>query len=48
MYSKYSYSEIATNLGFCSQSHFGKHFKLITQLTPKQFRDKYGIRDYIQ
>lgn len=48
MYSKYSYSEIATNLGFCSQSHFGKNFKSITQRTPKQFRDKYGIRDYIQ
>ncbi|MDR6724400.1 AraC-like DNA-binding protein [Paenibacillus amylolyticus] len=48
MYSKYTYSEIATNLGFCSQSHFGKNFKSITQLTPKQYREIYGVRDYIQ
>lgn len=48
MYSKYSYSEIATNLGFCSQSHFGKNFKNVTQLTPKQYRETYGVRDYIR
>lgn len=48
MYSKYSFSEIATNLGFCSQSHFGKNFKNVTQLTPKQYRETYGVRDYIQ
>lgn len=46
-YSKYSYSEIATNLGFCSQSHFGKNFKEVTQLTPKQYREAYGVRKYI-
>ncbi|OKP99958.1 helix-turn-helix domain-containing protein [Paenibacillus sp. P46E] len=45
IYSKHSYSEIATNLGFCSQSHFGKNFKNVTQLTPKQYREAYGVKD---
>lgn len=44
IYSKYSYSEIAANLAFCSQSHFGKHFKEVTNLTPKQYREAFGVR----
>ncbi|AZK47551.1 helix-turn-helix domain-containing protein [Paenibacillus lentus] len=44
VYSKYSYSEIAANLAFCSQSHFGKHFKEVTNLTPKQYREAFGVR----
>ena len=43
-YSNYTYSEIATYLGFASQSHFGKHFKKITGYTPRQYRDNFGRR----
>ncbi|MOA32976.1 DNA-binding transcriptional regulator ChbR [compost metagenome] len=47
IYSEYSYSEIATNLGFCSQSHFGKKFKSVTQLTPREYRHTYGVKSLI-
>ena len=46
IYSNFSYSEIATYLGFCSQSHFGTQFKRNTELTPKQYREKYGVRTF--
>lgn len=41
-YSPYSYSEIAAYLGFSSQSHLGKVFKKYTQMTMRQYREKYG------
>lgn len=41
-YSPYSYSEIAAYLGFSSQSHLGKVFKKYTQMTLRQYREKYG------
>lgn len=44
IYSEYTYSEIATSLGFCSQSHFGKIFKEVAGITPKQYRDTYGMK----
>ncbi|WP_019910994.1 helix-turn-helix domain-containing protein [Paenibacillus sp. HW567] len=44
IYSEYSYSEIATSLGFCSQSHFGQNFKEVTRLTPRQYREVYGVK----
>jgi AraC-like DNA-binding protein len=47
IYSSYSYIEIATYLGFSSQSHFGKHFKNITGFTPKQHRDNYGVNEFL-
>lgn len=46
LYSTYSYSEIAAYLGFASQSHLGKHFKAITQMTMKQFRDYYSATEF--
>lgn len=46
MYSHYSYSTIATYLGFSSQSHLGKQFKQITGLTLQQYRRKYGKKDF--
>jgi AraC-like DNA-binding protein len=46
IYSQYSYIEIATYLGFASQSHFGKHFRNITGFTPKQYRDCYGVKEF--
>lgn len=46
-YSPYSYIEIATYLGFSSQSHLGKVFKKYTGMTLRQYREKYG-RDRIQ
>lgn len=41
-YSPYSYIEIATYLGFSSQSHLGKVFKKYTGMTLQQYRRKYG------
>ena len=46
VYSHYSYSAIATYLGFSSQSHLGKQFKQITGLTLQQYRRKYGKKDF--
>lgn len=45
-YSPYTYSEIAAYLGFSSQSHLGKVFKKLTGLTLKQYRDRYGVREF--
>ena len=42
-YSPYSYIEIATYLGFSSQSHLGKVFKKWTGMTLRQYRDQYGV-----
>jgi AraC-like DNA-binding protein len=41
IYSEYSYSEIASTLGFTSQSHLGTHFKQFTGLTLHQYRNQY-------
>ncbi|MFC3927759.1 helix-turn-helix domain-containing protein [Streptococcus caprae] len=41
-YSDKTIDEIATSLGFCNQSYFGKIFKKHTQYTPLKFRQKFG------
>lgn len=41
-YSEYKIEDIANYLGFCSQSYFGKVFREYENLTPNQFRQKYG------
>lgn len=41
IYSDYSFSEIATYLGFSSQSHLGKVFKCSAGQTLQEFRRKY-------
>lgn len=41
-YSQYTYLEIASYLGFSSQSHLGKQFKAATGMTLQQFRNKYS------
>ena len=41
-YSEYKTEDIANYLGFCSQSYFGKVFREYENLTPNQFRQKYG------
>ena len=41
IYSDYGYEEIASYLGFASQSHLGSTFKRLTGMTPRQYRDKY-------
>ncbi|MFQ9939437.1 MAG: helix-turn-helix domain-containing protein [Blautia hansenii] len=46
-YSNYSYIEIASYLGFSSQSHLGKQFKAQTGMTLKQYRDKYHVREFL-
>ena len=42
IYSDYSYIEIATYLGFSSQSHLGTQFKKHTGYTLRQYREIYG------
>lgn len=44
IYSKYDYIEIATYLGFSSQSHLGKVFKKFTGMTPGEFRNEKGVK----
>lgn len=46
IYSDFSYIDIATYLGFSSQSHLGKQFKAHTGYTLKQFRDKFGAEGF--
>lgn len=48
IYSRYTYSEIATYLGFSSQSHLGKQFKKITGLTLRQYREHYGVKEFLK
>ena len=43
MYSDHSYSEIASCLGYSSQSHFGRQFKALTGMTPHRYRELYGV-----
>lgn len=45
VYSDYTYSEIATYLGFSSQSHMGTQFKKFTGMTLREYRNKYHIQD---
>ena len=45
-YSEYSYSEIATYLGFSSQTHLNEHFKRITGMTPGEYRRKYKDKNF--
>jgi transcriptional regulator GlxA family with amidase domain len=35
-------AEISTHLGFCSQSHFGRTFKMMAGLTPLAYRYRFG------
>lgn len=47
IYSNSTYIVIATNLGFSSQSYFTQKFRESTGLTPKKFRDLYGVTNII-
>ncbi|MGE9880689.1 helix-turn-helix domain-containing protein [Blautia obeum] len=47
IYSHYSYIEIATYLGYSSQSHLGKQFKEETGYTMRKYRETYGMKDFI-
>ena len=47
IYSKYQYIEISAYLGFSSQSHLGTQFKEVTGMTLKQYRDCYGVKEFI-
>lgn len=46
-YSPYSYIEIATYLGFSSQSHLGKVFRKYTGMTLRKYRETYGVNGRI-
>jgi len=46
IYSRYSYIEIASYLGFSSQSHLGAKFKKMTGMTLHQYREKYGVKEF--
>ena len=45
IYSSFSYAEIAAQLAFASQSHFGKHFLALTGMTPKQYRNRFNAKE---
>lgn len=47
IYSHYSYSEIAAYIGFSSQSHLGKQFKKTTGMTLREYRETYGVKEFI-
>ena len=47
-FSSYSYIEIATYLGFSSQSHMGMEFKKYTGMTPGEYRTRYMREDFIK
>ena len=47
LYSSFSYSEIAANLGFSSQSHLGKYFKELTGYTLSEYRKNFQPREMI-
>lgn len=42
IYTDDPYERVAYSYGFFSQSHFGRVFKKWTNMTPKQYREKYG------
>ncbi len=46
IYSQYSSSEIASYMGFCSQSHLNCRFKKSTGYTLQQYRRKFGLSEY--
>lgn len=48
VYSNYSYTEIATYLGYSSQSHLGKQFKKYTEMTPRKYREYYGVKEFLE
>lgn len=48
MYSRYSHIEIASYLGFSSQSHLGNQFKKITGITLRQYRNQYGVKEFVE
>lgn len=46
IYSSYSYIDIAAYLGFSSQSHLGKQFKLFTGMTLREYRNRYTSTEF--
>lgn len=46
VYSQYTYSQIASYLGYSSQSHLGKQFKAHTGMTMQQYRTTYGVKNF--
>lgn len=46
IYSRYSYNEIASYLGFSSQSHLGMRFRKHTSMTLHQYRETYGRKEF--
>ena len=48
VYSQYPYAKIAAYLGFASQSHMSKCFRIETGMTPGQYRNAYQREDFIR
>lgn len=46
IYSSASFSVIASNLNFSSQSHLGKQFKKVTGMTLRTYREMYSNEQY--
>lgn len=47
-HSDFSYSDIASILGYSSQSHFIQNFKVSTGYTPKKYRNEYYKAGYMK
>ena len=45
-YSNFSLTEIADYLNFTSQSHLGQCFKKEYHMTPRQYREKFRVREF--
>lgn len=47
IYSMTAFEDIGYYLGFSSQSHFGKVFKKWKNMTPKQYREQFGVKEFL-
>jgi AraC-like DNA-binding protein len=44
VYLELKLADIATQHGFCDQSHFGREFRQETGMTPREYRERFRVR----
>ncbi len=44
VYAELKLADIATQHGFCDQSHFGREFRQETGMTPREYRERFRVR----